>query len=176
MSMQLIQRVSVPSTQALIEFSSIPSGFTDLLLVVSARIDGSGFAAVWDDGRLLINGTASTTISYRHLFGEGSGSGISDTFDSRLPFGNSQSTANTFGNLQIYIPNYRSATNKSFSVEGVSENNGTAARQVFSAGLWNNTSAITSLTLDGAYGNFVAGSTATLYGITAGTLPGVTVS
>lgn len=176
MTMNLIQHIELGSTQALIEFSSIPQTFTDLYLLVSARIDGSAFAYAFDDGKLLING--SITSNYKNLFGEGSGSGISDTWsdNNRFAYNNSTSTANTFGNIAIYFPNYAGSTSKSISVDGVTENNATLARQIISAGLVSSTAAITSLALDGSYGNFVAGSSATLYGITKGSDGTTTVS
>jgi hypothetical protein len=56
-------------------------------------------------------------------------------------------TANTFGNTEFYIPNYTSSNYKSFSVDGVTENNATAAFALY-AGLWSNTAAITSFRLN----------------------------
>ena len=51
------------------------------------------------------------------------------------------------------------------SADGVMENNATEAYQNLVAGLWSNTSAITSLTLAKSTGNFVQYSSASLYGI-----------
>jgi hypothetical protein len=75
------------------------------------------------------------------------------------------STANTFGNVAIYIPNYTSSNNKSISVDGVGENNATTAFADLYAGLWANSSAITSITLYNIISDFAEFSTATLYGI-----------
>jgi hypothetical protein len=77
-------------------------------------------------------------------------------------------TSNTFGNGEIYIPNYLSGTAKSFSSDSVAENNGTEGWQVIQANLWSGTDAITSIELDPALGTFVQYSSATLYGILAG--------
>jgi hypothetical protein len=80
-------------------------------------------------------------------------------------------TANTFGSTLIYIPNYTSSNNKSFSADVVMENNNTSnggAFMVLDAGLWSQTAAITSITINTSSGggsNFVQHSTATLYGI-----------
>ena len=87
----------------------------------------------------------------------------------------SPSTANTFTNNQIYIPNYAGSTNKSVSIESVVENNSSDNMMNILAGLWSNTAAITTITfLPDA--NWVAGSTISLYGILKGTDGIVTTS
>ena len=51
------------------------------------------------------------------------------------------------------------------SSDSVYENNATASRVHFMAGLWNDTAAITSITFTTAGGSFSQYTTATLYGI-----------
>jgi len=170
MSMTLIQHTELGSTSANIEFSSIPATFTDLLLVFSLRSDGSGSSF---NTAIRFNGDTGNNYSYRRLLGEGSGSGISDGNTAGLPFAGrhngATSTASTFGTTSLYIPNYGSATAKSFSVDSANENNATAAIQLIIAGLWTGTAAINTIRLTDASGNsFVQYSSATLYGITAG--------
>jgi hypothetical protein len=75
-----------------------------------------------------------------------------------------------------YMPNYRVSASKSVSVDGVEENNATSAVSHIGAGLWNSNNAISSITLNFGAGNFMANSSATLYGVTSGTSGGVTVS
>jgi hypothetical protein len=77
----------------------------------------------------------------------------------------SGATASTFNNADLYIPNYAGSNNKSFSIDSVSENNGTAAVASLFAGLWSQTAAITSITLTSRNGNFDQYSTAYLYGV-----------
>jgi hypothetical protein len=78
----------------------------------------------------------------------------------------STNTSNTFANLETYVPNYLSSNQKSISLDGVGESNTTSDNWLnFVAGLWNGTSAITSIGLTCDTGNFVQYSTATLYGI-----------
>ena len=74
-------------------------------------------------------------------------------------------TASVFASSEIYIPNYTSANNKSFSANSVNENNGTTTNMALNSNLWSNTSAITRITLDPFGGDFAQYSTATLYGI-----------
>jgi hypothetical protein len=157
------------STSSSVTFSSIPQTYTDLKLVISARDSSTG--ANWSRIKFAFNGTSSTTNwSGRELYGTGSGSGSSwnyGTSDSAA--GGFATTAdvttNTFGNTEIYIPNYTSSNYKSISTDSVTENNATSALAGFEASLWSNTAAITSIELTLSTGNFISGSTFYLYGI-----------
>lgn len=173
--MQLIQTVTVGSGGAAsIEFTSIPATFTDLCLVLSARSSRSAS----DDAILIQFNNQTTNFTVRELRGTGSGVN-SNTFSTGFGgfiVGNT-ATSNTFSSQSIYIPNYAGSTNKSFSIDGVMENNATAALQGILAGLWSQTTAISSikLTLDTGP-NFVQYSSASLYGILKGSDGIVTVS
>jgi hypothetical protein len=161
--MQVIEHQELASAQTAITFSLIPQTFTDLLLVFSARGQG--------DVKIKFNGS-STLPSRRHLFGNGgsagSGSGTDGYVGRSAP---TTATANTFGNTQVYIPNYTSSSAKTYSVDSVDENNGTTAFQMIIAGLWNVTDPITSLEISDLGGGalqFVQYSSATLYGVLKG--------
>lgn len=145
-----------------IQFTSIPQTYTDLKIVACGRLSTSGLS--FDSYDIKFNGSSSS-FSGRYLYGGGSSvsSGTGTNYAGTVPA--VLATANTFGNSEIYIPNYTGSTNKSFSVDAVAENNATAGEQVFYAGLWSNTAAITSIALIGYRGNIVQYSTATLYGI-----------
>ncbi len=171
MTMTLIQHIELGSAQANITLSSIPQTYTDLYLLFSGRV------SVTDGGlRLRVNGSTAN-LSTRLLYGNGS-SATSATDTTYIgTVSDSNTTANTFGNGSLYFPNYASSTAKSFSGEIVHENNATSAVQWVTAGLYNSSTAITSLELFNAgSGNFVQYSSATLYGILKGTSNGVTVS
>lgn len=177
--MQLIQHVTVSAAagQAAIDFSSIPQTFDDLYLVVSARTNQAD-----DNLYIQFNGNASSGYSQRNLLGVGSGNGISQVGSSPSVPGTQvhglvNTTANTFGNASVYIPNYRSSSSKNLFNEGVSEANATASYQFLVAGIWANSSPITSIRLILQTGvNLQQHSSASLYGITRGTSSGVTVS
>lgn len=146
-----------------ISFTSIPQTYTDLVIKVSARTNWSN--SVNADGINIRPNGSTTNRTARRLYGSGSAAG-SDTNINPIAASNASSTASTFGNAEIYIPNYTSANNKSISIDGVSETNGTTTYAGFSAFLWSNTSAITSLELHPENGtSFDQYSTATLYGI-----------
>jgi hypothetical protein len=109
---------------------------------------------------------SSANITSKRLYGDGTGSGSDSRTDIILSTTGTNATASTFGNSEFYIPNYAGSTNKSVSVNAVSEDNGTTADANLSAGLWSQTTAITSLTLTSlTSSNWVQYSTATLYGI-----------
>ena len=172
MTMQVIEHIEVGSGGAAsIEFTSISAGHTDLYLSLSLRqsagSEGAGFS-------FRLNGS-TLNFSQRRLYGTGS-SAVTDTGAESLWVVGNGATANTFSNSSIYIPNYASSSAKSYSNDGVSENNASTAFQAIVAGLWNDTNAITSLGIYCTAGSFVQYSSATLYGITAGSDGSTTVS
>lgn len=144
-----------------IQFSSIPQTYSDLVIFASLR-DNS--ASNWQNSQVTFNGGSG--FSSRALY-EFNNSVASSTYASNIfTFNNSaNSTASTFGNLQIYIPSYASANNKSVSIDAVSEGNAADQILVLTAGLWSSSSAITQITLTPAGSAYVQYSTATLYGI-----------
>lgn len=156
--------------QAAIDFTSISSVYTDLLLVVSVRTDR---AAVGDGLRLRVGNSSidtGTNYSDRYLQGDGaSATSGSDSAATWIVSGIStaaSSTASTFSNIEIYFPNYAGSSAKSISIDGASENAATTAYTTLSAGLWSGTSAINIIKLLSANSaNFVQYSTAYLYGI-----------
>lgn len=161
----LISSNTLVSNTTSVTFSSIPSTYTDLVLRISAR---SAEVATITSIELEFNGTASS-YSFTRLRGDGSAASSSRaSSQTQLTVGTipaASATSNTFGNIEVYIPSYTVSQNKPISSFNVGENNATAADIYTHAGLWSNTSAITSIVLDlGGY-NFVSGSSFYLYGI-----------
>jgi hypothetical protein len=161
---KLIQSITVGAGgQASIEFTSIPQTYTDLLIVGSIRTNRS---SVVDNLQIEFNG-ASTNLSFTLLFGGGtSAASASGSYGLVGDANAATSTASVFSSHSIYIPSYSGSTNKSFSVDSVSENNATEAYQEILSGLWSVTSAITSLRLFPRTGTLLNQySSASLYGI-----------
>ena len=157
-----IATVNLTSAQASMAFTSIPSTYTDLCLKFSGR---SARVANTDDMVIEVNATSGTS---RWLWGTGSAAASgTDTQPLLGQWSTANSTASTFTNCEIYIPNYASTTTyKSWSADAVNENNATLAYAALTAGLYSSNTAITSLTLKtGSGSNLVQYSTATLYGI-----------
>jgi hypothetical protein len=170
MSMTLIEHEEL-SVAAALDITSIPDTFTDLLLVLSIRGASSGFFGIAFNG-------SSSDITSRLLYGDGANAASTSRTDLYISYGDGPSeTANTFANYQIYLPNYASSNYKSWSLDGVGENNATTAHQTIQAGLWSQTAAINQLTINNwNTTNLAVYSSFTLYGITAGSDGIVTVS
>ena len=153
-----------------ITFSSIPSTYTDLKVVASTRNTSANTLGLLP---IRFNGSSSS-LSSVVMYGFGTNAGTSAYSGVAYAIwgytNGATSTSNTFANTEFYIPNYTSSNYKSVSVDSVNENNATDGRQSLTAGLWSNTAAITSITLDALDGgagsvNFVQYTTAYLYGI-----------
>jgi hypothetical protein len=162
--MQAIETVTVGSGGAAsITFSSIPDTYTDLKVVFSIRSERA--SSVSDTLVFRLNEDSSNQ-SIRALRGNGSSA---ESFTNTLPnAGIAPSVPDTFGSYEAYVPNYTSGVAKSFSIDAVEEKNGTTVYQQISAGLYNSTDAITSLNILTMDANIAEHSTATLYGILAG--------
>jgi len=169
---ELIAAVTVGAGGASsIDFTSIPSTYTDLCLKVSTRATGSfpqGFMI------LRINGTTPGNVVNRYLTGNGSSASssvISNADGSAAQSQGATSTASTFSNGEWYIPNYAGSTAKSISSDSVSETNGTTIKASMIATLSPATTAVSSLTIvigddgSGSLSNFAQYSTAYLYGV-----------
>jgi len=167
----LLERIQLNASAASVTFSNIPqSGYTDLKIVVSAR--GTNTGATNDSPALQFNGDTATNYTYRRLYGTGSVAG-SDTTSNGYAYtaytGYANATANTFGNSEIYIPNYSvSGIQKSISSDGVSENNATTAYMALMANIWTGTAAISSINIAPVNGSgWAQYSTFSLYGLAA---------
>jgi hypothetical protein len=168
MALQLfeIADVTVSSPVTTVDFSSIPQGYTDLILKISARTNRAG---TFDYITINFN---NSSADYTLRFLEGNGANAQSftrtTFSVNL-IGRSNgdtATSNTFSNNEIYIPNYTSSNFKSISVDSVKENNISTAYTGLLAGLWSQTTAINRLTITNGTGNsYIANSTFTLYGV-----------
>lgn len=159
----LISSTTLTTNSALVTIP-VPSGYTDLRLLVSSRDTSTG-----DEGgnyyTIAFNGTGTMTTKYI----QGNGSSVPSGGLNNLAgiSTSSSSTANTFCNDEIYIPNYGLTGAKSYTVDTVTENNSTKAYATLVTGIWSGSGAITSITLaPSSSASFVAGSTFTIYGIT----------
>ncbi len=163
-TMTLIASYEAPSNVGSINFSSIPSTYTDLVLNFSTRSNSTDGADAFDT--VIRFNNATTNLNFLSIRGDGSGVNANALTDRMLRTTDpSNYTASTFSNVSIYLPNYsNSSYNKSFSVDSVIENNATGSAQILIAGLWSQTTAINQLTLV-PVGNFVQYSSAYLYGI-----------
>ena len=144
-----------------ISFANIPQNYKDLCIKISGRDSVTGV------NNLLLSINGASVGSWRWLRGDGGSVVFGNNtttagFLGYLP--TSSDTASTFGNTEIYIPNYTSSNYKSISGDSVHEHNGATAYQTLTANLFTQTSPVTTLTFT-VNTAFVQYSTATLYGI-----------
>jgi hypothetical protein len=165
-TMELISAVTVGAGGAsTISFSSIPSTYTDLVLELSLR----GTATGLPDARIQFNGDTGSNYKAQELTGNGASASANSytTTDAHFHMGGTSTTANTFTNTMIYIPNYAGSTQKPFSGDAVNENN-TANTEVqvrLVSWLWTGTAAINAILLSTNTGNYAQYSSAYLYGV-----------
>ncbi len=175
----LLEKITVGAAGAgSVTFTNIPqTGYTDLVLKMSTRSAANVNGSAYGMG-MTINGVG-TNRSWRRLEGYDGTSVSSDsnTNDMSAVVQGNATTASTFNNVEIYFPNYSGSTNKSFTVDGVNENNSTTGNDLyFFAGLWSQTAGITSIGFYDRNGssNFLANSTFYLYGVAKlGTTPAI---
>ena len=157
-TMKLIASQTLGGTASSVTFSSIPQTYDDLLLCVSGR-SGTNYI----DVEFNANGSG---YSGRFLYGNGSSAGSGTQAKFLGVVSSTANTANTFGLIEMYVPNYAGSENKSFSATSAYETNATVAEIQVVAGLWANTSAITEIKVyPESASTFVTGSSFYLYGI-----------
>ena len=154
-----------------VSFNNIPQTYTDLKILGSARTVRSGASS--DYLEITLNGSSASGYEYITLQGNGSaasssggGSPLSGTAIGFDRFPSSTATANTFGNFEMYIPNYTASRYKFISSDQVAENNSSEAILLLQASVWANISPINSITFKIGGGTLIdVYSTFTLYGI-----------
>jgi hypothetical protein len=151
------------SAQASVTFSSIPSTYTDLVLIASFKPDSTIYTGY---GRF--NSDSGTNYSETLLYGTGSAAGSArETTRDKMYFGN-WTTPNTTSSNVINILNIMNYSNTTTFKTVISRTSDSTTEVSAAVNLWRSTAAITSLeTFVGGAGKFVAGSTFTLYGIKA---------
>jgi hypothetical protein len=147
------------SSAATVTFSSIPSTYTDLVLVVAGTASGG------DDILMQFNSDTASNYSYTILYGTGSvagsvrgSNGTSILVDYYGAMGTGQN------NRIIQINNYSNTTTNKTSL--VRANNAASGTDAI-VGLWRSTSAINAIRLFMGTATFATGSTFSLYGIKA---------
>jgi len=156
-----IATYTAPSSQASYTFSSIPSTYTDLIVVCST-FNSSGP----DDLRLRFNSDTGTNYSATLL--RGSGSAIVNAKDNNGTYlawlGYVSSNSNNTSTTIFQVMNY---SNTSVNKTVLSRGNLATDFVNATVGMWRSTAAINSITLIAGGANITSGSTFTIYGIAA---------
>lgn len=162
-----IATTTLGSNQTTVTFSSISTAYTDLVVVfVPASSSGTNGVRV-----RVGNGSLDTGSNYSGTYLNGNGtSAISnrDSNASQFQFNNSGTTT-TLGN-QVSIMHFLNYSNTTTYKTFLARNNSASANVEQAVGLWRSTSAINIIafninTFGSSTGDFITGSTFTLYGI-----------
>jgi hypothetical protein len=152
-----IAQQTLTGTSSGITFSSIPSTYTDLVLVATALFSAQ------QSYRVQFNSDTATNYSDTELGGNGS-----TAFSTRNSSGNRMllgysASANVDNMNIINIISYQNTTTHKTAI---SRNAGAGGNVAVNVGLWRSTAAITSMLVFCYNGiNYTAGSTFSLYGI-----------
>ena len=158
-----IATTTLGSAAADITFSSITSAYTDIKVILVATNNAGEY------GYFQINGDTGTNYSATKLQGSGSSAGsqryTSQTFGIFENLNGMSSTLPLFAQLDFF--SYAGSTYKTVLTNCANDLNGagTGGDITLCVNLWRSTSAITSIKLYPRSGNFLTGTTATLYGI-----------
>lgn len=159
-----IATTTLSSAASSITFSSIPSTYTDLRLILTGTSSGNA------DPELTFNGDNSPSgTNYSRTTLGGNGTAADSVRDTSIPYIVNRLTyfTSTTVSYQTFdIFSYAGSTYKTVLLDGSADRNGSGGVGK-AVGLWRNTAAITSLRLNFASQTFSAGTTATLYGIKA---------
>ena len=142
------------SAASSVTFSSIPSTYTDLILIVS----GTGST----DTNLNTTFNSDTSTNYSRTFMFGNGSSATSGRESSQNYMSLTYLTTGQTNSIYQIMNYsNTTTNKTV----LSRTNASAVAVTAIVCLWRSTAAVSTITLTAGSGNIQAGSTFTLYGV-----------
>ena len=162
-----IASTTLASNAADFTFTSVPSTFTDLVVVVSARTTSS---TVYDDLCMQFNGDTGTNYSRTYMNGNGSVAASGRTSNNANFFfwysTGTNMAANVYPMSIVHLMNYSNTNVYKTGLINMATPDAVAHRQV---GLWRSTAAISSIKIYPIVGgsNIEAGSTLSLYGIKA---------
>ena len=153
------------SAAASVTFSSIPQGYTDLVLVGSIKTGANAYQPI-----LRFNGDSGSNYSSTVVAGDGSIASSNRHTNQNGIYGNPGPGVGTAGNFWPWIIQIQNYANANVNKTVLHRFNNSQSYVVAGVGLWRNTTAITSITLVAEAGSndFQSGSTFSLYGIASG--------
>jgi len=150
---------TLTSTASSVTLSSIPQGYTDLVLVVAGKNSSSTYSPY-----IQFNGDTSTNYSITSLYGDGSNAASARASNTATAYFGSLGATQV--NAIVQIQNYSNTTTYKTALIRI---NAADFRVYASVMLWRSTAAITSLTVfNESPGTFASATTFSLYGIAAG--------
>jgi len=154
-----IATTTLGSATNTVTFSSISGSFTDLICIMNLGVTNTFYAP-----RIRFNSDTGSNYSDTILSGNGSTATSERHTNATSILGSSTGyTGNSLSVTFIFtVNNYANTTTYKTAIGRSSSSNNEASAFV---GLWRNTAAINSMTFFVGAGNFMTGSTFTLYGI-----------
>jgi hypothetical protein len=163
----VISDQTLSGSAASIDFSSIPTTYTSLILELMLRGDQSAVSTpLW----LLVNNDSGADYTYVQLSTGGASASAGGAINAtKFVLGNvpaATSASNVFGAGRLWIPFYQSGQWKNAEWQLHQPKNSSTTEGVMyrDGGAWQSTSVINRLTLSLSSGSFVAGSRARLIG------------
>lgn len=157
------------STTTTVTFNSIPSTYTDLVLVSKVRVTKS--AAVNDDVLITLNSVNTGNLySGTFLYGTGSTNGSGRVTSTNTGFWLYSPAANaSTGIFEINVLNLMNYSNTTTFKTGISHSGSMSDASAIRSVLWRSTSAINSIAIGTSSGSiyFVEGTSFSLYGVKA---------
>jgi len=155
-----IATTTLGSAATSITFSSIPSTYTDLRLVLVSQTTNATTGGM----EFQFNSDTATNYSYTRLRGNGTAASSSQSANTTAGYGGYVVISSNWSMNTIDIFSYAGSTYKTALSTSAADQNGSG--DVWNiVSLWRSTSAITSVKLNSTVGNFATGTTATIYGI-----------
>jgi hypothetical protein len=156
-----IATTTLGSANSTITFSSIPSTYTDLKLVITLTTTAG------DDVHFRLNGDTGTNYSNTNIYGNGTSVlSARATNDTKIRISDTSSSTTRPSLFIIDLFSYAGSTLKTSIVSSHMEKPTLAGTVSAFAGLWRSTAAINSVTVY-VGGTMIAGTQATIYGIKA---------
>lgn len=157
-----IATTTLGSAAANIQFSSIPSTYTDLvvtLVVNTTSVDARGV-------RCTFNSDTGANYSATRLQGDGAtAASTRSTGQANIPLTLNATTSTTIPTFyQFNVFSYAGSTYKTVLAMGNADKNGSGVVDR-TVGLWQSTAAINTLNITPNSGNFNTGTIATVYGV-----------
>jgi hypothetical protein len=170
MAFELIQKKTLTSSSALVEFDTLPTTYKDLKVIISGRGTASQTRVV-SFIRVNNDSTNANYMQFDWYFEDGSAGGEWSNGGARarimgiFPCTNATS-ASSFGIAEVAINNYNDTTNYKQINSFLCSYQTTGSWDLWNDGIvWKNTSAITKIGFEPEAGSWQSGSTFYLYGL-----------
>ena len=156
---EAIATQTLGSATSTVTFSSIPSTYTDLIIVVNAKSAGTPTI------RLQFNSDTGSNYSSTILYGDGTSAGsVRVSNEASINIG---AVVTEFGTTIIHVMNYSNSTTYKTALGDYRMTSSAYGEAGAKVGLWRSTSAISTIVISTASNTFSTGSSFSLYGIKA---------